>query len=85
MADDETKQILKDILATQKEQLEAFRYSSETYDRQAKAHDDAADRYWNHVHETARANNIANVLRAVALILMAGVLAYLVLFGLHNH
>jgi hypothetical protein len=85
MADDETKQILRDILATQKEQLESFKYSAEMYDKQAKAYDQSNERYWNHVVETSKASNVANILRAVALVLMAAVLAYLVLFGLHKH
>lgn len=63
MADEETRQMFRELLATQKEYLELLRQISET---------DAA-------------NRIANLLRALALIGIAAVLAYLVLFGLHRH
>ena len=114
MADDETKQLLREILATQQEALEVARKANEvylsqsqaytqsleatkkqdderirgmteTYERQAKAHDEATVRHEQALRATNTANNVANILRAVALVAIAAVLAYLVLFGLHRH
>jgi cytochrome c-type biogenesis protein CcmH/NrfG len=114
MADDETNQLLRELMAIQKEHLdlvrrtnEAYEKQTQTYDqslvatqrqndeqirqmheryeKQAQAYDRSVARYEESIRTTSTANNIANVLRAVALVVMAAVLAYLVLFGLHRH
>lgn len=103
MADEETKQLLSEIRAILKEQLEIMRGTNEAnaatqkqnedqirlvterYERQAQDYDRAAARYEQSIRSTTTANNIANVLRSIALIGIAAVLAYLVFFGLHKH
>jgi hypothetical protein len=103
MADEETNQLLRDIQATLKEQLEIMRGTNEVnavtqrqnddqirlvterYERQAQDYDRAAARYEQSIRTTTTANNIANVLRSIALVGIAAVLAYLVFFGLHKH
>ena len=103
MADDDTKQLLRELLAAQKEHLELARRNNEAYEQhlvstqkqndelilktteryeiQAQAYDQRAARYDQHLG----ANKIANLIRALTLLVMAGVLVYLVLFGLHRH
>jgi len=39
MADDETKQLLRDLLATQKEHLELVRRMNEAYEKQSQTYD----------------------------------------------
>jgi|SRR6267143_27676 len=103
MTDDETKQLLREIQAILKEQLEIMRGTNEAsaatqkqnddqirlvterYERQAQDYDRAAARYEQSIRATTTANNIANVLRSIALVGIAAVLAYLVFFGLHKH
>src|SRR5258708_7360895 len=114
MADEEMRQMFRELVATQKEYLELLRQISETQQGQAEAYRDSFQRTEKEFMELARrqnekyeaqlqsyaeatarheqqrqstdaANRIANLLRALALIGIAAVLAYLVLFGLHRH
>jgi ERCC4-related helicase len=103
MADEETKQLLREIQAILKQQLEIMRGTNEAnaatqkqnddqirlvterYEKQAQEYDRAAARYDQSVRAISTANNVANVLRSIALIGIAAVLAYLVFFGLHKH
>lgn len=114
MADEDTRLMFRELLATQKEYLELLRQISETqqeqaqayrdsfqrtekefielarrqnekYEAQVRAHADATARFEQQRQATDAANRIANLLRAVALVGIAAVLAYLVLFGLHTH
>jgi hypothetical protein len=103
MADEETKQLLREIQASLKEQLEIMRGTNgvnaatqkqndeqirlvtERYEKQAQDYDRAAARYEESIRTTTTASNIANIIRSLALLGIAAVLAYLVFFGLHNH
>lgn len=55
------------------------------YENQAKSYDEAVVRYNQHRQATDAASRIANVVRSLALVGIAAVLAYLVIFGLHKH
>ena len=114
MADEETRQILQELVSTQREYLELLRQISEIqkeqaefyqesfgrtekefvelarlqnekYQKQAQQYDEAVARYEQHRQSTDVANRIANLVRSVALVGIAAVLAFLVIFGLHKH
>ena len=85
MADDETKQLLRDILATQREYLELLRKMDQNYSAQTEAYKSTDALYRSSTRDTATANTIANVIRALALLGVVSILGYLVLFGLHTH
>ena len=85
MSDDETKQILRELLATQREQIELLRRMDQTYEQQARTYDDANARYHRETLENSSANRIANLLRALGLLGVVVILAYIVLYGLHSH
>ena len=85
VSDDETKQILRELLATQKEQLEFLRRMDQTYERQAQSYDDANARYRKETLDNSFANRAAHLVRALALLGVVAVLAYIVLYGLHSH
>ena len=71
--------------ATQKQNDDQIRLVTERYERQAQDYDRAAARYEESIRTTTTANNVANILRSIALIGIAAVLGYLVFFGLHTH
>jgi ABC-type bacteriocin/lantibiotic exporter with double-glycine peptidase domain len=73
------------LLATEKEFVELARRQNERYENQAKSYDEAVARYDQHRHATDAASRIASVIRSIALVGIAAVLAYLVIFGLHKH
>jgi rubrerythrin len=85
MADDETKRLLRDLLEAQKEHLSLVRQMSDAYAKQCEAYDKTDKRWHEHMNTTTTATRVATVLRAVALVVMAVVVAYLVFFGLHRH
>ena len=68
-----------------KESEEQNRLVTDRYERQAQDYDRAATRYEESIRTTTTAGSIANVLRSIALVGIAAVLAYLVFFGLHTH
>ena len=85
MADEETKQVLRELLATQKEHLELVRGMNDAYEEQCKAYEQTDARWHKHMDATTTANRVAYLLRAAAIVIMAVVIAYLVFFGLHKH
>jgi hypothetical protein len=103
MADDETKQLIRELLAAEMELLELARRNTETYEQYLVAAQkqneelilknteryeiqaQAYDRLVARSDQYPGVNKIANLIRALTFLVMAGVLVYLVLFGLHRH
>ena len=85
MADDEAKQLIRELLATQKEHLDLVRGMSEAYEKQCEAYEQTNKRWHEYMQMSTTATRIAALLRALALVVMAAVIAYLVFFGLHRH
>ena len=99
MSDEETKNLLREIVTLQKESLELARRSNEayeeqlrasaesaaaertTYQRQSEAYGEALTQY----QQRASVFKLADVIRTVALVLIAVLLAYLSIVGIHTH
>ena len=81
MSDDETKQILREILVTQKEYLQRIRQMEETYDSANARHAEAEEKYRSHLREVT----VATTIRALALLGVVAILGYIVIWGLHTH
>ena len=81
MSDDETKQLLRDILATQREQLEIFRYSYEVYDKRNRSHDEATALY----KQVSRQRPWDMFIRAITGFSLVALLAYVVISLIRGH
>jgi uncharacterized protein (DUF305 family) len=85
MADEETKQLLRELLEAQKEDSKRFRAMQETYEKQAKDYDEKASQWNGYMQSDSRINNIVLALRGLGLVTIGLALPYLVVFGLHTH
>ena len=86
MVDEETKQLLRDILAVQREQLALSQRISEGQIASAEAYASNSDLYkkngeeWRMKHVASR---WAAVMRAITMVGVVMLLGYVILFGLH--
>jgi hypothetical protein len=85
MSDDETKQLLRNLLETQKEYAEQIRLMGETYADSTKQYSELLEESKANQERYRRVTSGAVVLRSAALLIVGLVLAYLVFFGLHTH
>ncbi len=85
MSDEETKQLLRELLEAQKEDTERISLMQESYNKQAKEHDEMVTRWNESMQSHSRVTNIVSVLRALGFVTIGLALAYLVVFGLHTH
>ena len=88
MVDEEAKQLLRDILATQREQLALSQRIAEGQRTQMEAYDADSALYRQKSAEwqlNSKASRWAVIIRAVTLAGVVLLLGYVVLFGLHSH
>lgn len=83
MVDEETRQILRELLAAQKEQTELARQMNEKYEIELRAYRDSLASYERQFAHWSSGKIIASTIRAAAFLGIAAVLAYLVVFGVH--
>jgi hypothetical protein len=77
MTDEETKQILRDILAAQKRQLEYLQSQDSTYTQHVKEYDESTTR-WKKALETT---TWVSALRAITALGVVILLAYVIIRG----
>ena len=77
MADEETKQILRDILAAQKQQLEYLQRQDGTYAQQVREHAQASED-WKRSLETTTWVSAFRAITALGVVLL---LAYVIIWG----
>jgi len=77
MADDETKQILRDILAAQKRQLEYLQSQDSTYAQHVKEYDESTTR-WKTSLETTTWVSAVRAITALGVVIL---LAYVIIWG----
>ncbi len=86
MVDEDTKQLLRDILATQREQLALYQHVAEDQKAQLSIYTANSSLYRESLSEwqlKERASRWATVIRAVTLAGVVFLIGYVVLFGLH--
>ena len=77
MADEETKQLLRDLLATQKEHLELVRRMNKEYQQQSQTFEQSNVSYQDQI----RTNRVTTILHALTFCGIVAILAYLVFVG----
>jgi len=77
MADEETKQLLRDLLATQKEHLELVRRMDKEYQQQSHTFEQSNVSY----QDQLRTNRVTTILHALTFCGIVAILAYLVFVG----
>lgn len=77
MADEETKQILREILATQKQQLEYLQRQDSTYSEHVRDHDRSTEQ-WKRSLETTTWVGVARAVTALGVVIL---LAYVIIWG----
>ena len=77
MADEETKQLLRDLLATQKEHLELVRRMDKVYEQQSRTFEQSNVSY----QDQLRTNRVTTILHALTFCGIVAILAYLVFVG----
>lgn len=77
MADDETKQLLRDLLATQREHLELVRRMDKAYEQQSHTFEQSNMSY----QDQLRTNRLTTILHALTFCGLVAILAYLVFVG----
>lgn len=80
MADDETKQLLRDLLGTQKEHLELVRRVDKAYEQQSQTFEQSNVLY----QDQLRTNRLTTVLHALTFCGIVAILAYLVFLGFQS-
>ena len=77
MADEETKQILREILSAQRQQLEYLQRQDSTYAQQVKEHGESTAR-WKESLETTTWISIVRAITALGVVIL---LAYVIIWG----
>ena len=77
MADEETKQLLRDLLTTQKEDLELVRKMDTAYQQQSQTFERSNVSY----QDQLRTNRVTTILHALTFCGIVAILAYLVFVG----
>jgi hypothetical protein len=81
MADEETKQLLREILDTQKEQLALLRSMDKAYQEQTQSFTESSASY----RTAVKHQGLSTLLWVLSLAAIAVVLVYVVFFGIHTH
>jgi hypothetical protein len=77
VADEETKQLLRQILETQKQHLDLVRGIDRSYEQQTKNYEQSSASY----QEQLRTNRITTILHALTFCGIVAIVAYLVFIG----
>ena len=85
MSDEETKQLLRELLEAQKEDTERIRLMEESSKKQSKEYDELVNQWKESMQSHSRVNNIVSAIRVLGFLTIGLALAYLVVFGLHTH
>jgi len=79
VADEETNQLLRDLLATQKEHLELVRRMNKAYEQQSQTFEQSNVSY----QDQLRTNRLTTILHALTFCGIVAILVYLVFVGFH--